>query len=104
MIRSIARYLRALLCAPLILESVMTTVAEITQRLDAVNEKLQKVGNESAKTVQAVADLKAQIEAMQQAGQDVPAELVAAVERVEASVAAVDELVPDAQPEGGAVT
>lgn len=88
----------------------MANVTEVTSRLNEVSGKLDtavtalgKISVESSTTVQSVADLKAQIEQLQNQGTEVPAELLAALERVENStntvasaIAAVDELVPDA--------
>lgn len=62
--------------------------------LNAITGTLQKVGNESAKTIARVKELE---EAA--ANNDTPQEVLDAIAAVKAQATVVDEMVPDAEPE-----
>ncbi len=74
-------------------ELIMSTQAEVTELLNAATTQLQKIGAESAATLQKVLDLEAVIASM---GTNVTPELQAAVDALRAQVQLVDDLVPDA--------
>jgi len=76
-------------------ELIMSTQAEVTELLNAATTQLQKIGTESAATLQKVLDLEAVIASM---GTNVTPELQAAVDALRAQVQLVDDLVPDAPP------
>lgn len=69
---------------------------EALDAINAANAQLQKIGAESAATLQKVADLETVIASMQQAGQEVPQVLADAIGALVAQVKVVDDLVPDA--------
>lgn len=64
---------------------------EMAAKLDGVTTKLVKIGEESKKTLQAVADLKAELANQE----NVRPELQASFDRLEAQATVVDDLVPD---------
>lgn len=75
-------------------KKVMETQAEAAEALRQINEKLKKIGTESATTLDKVKKLE---EAA--AGQpNLSPELAQAIEEVKAQVQIVDDLVPDAEP------
>jgi len=75
------------------LEEIMASQKELATQLDEVTAQLQKVGNESALTLQKVNDL----EAIIAQGGEVGPELQAAFDALKAQVKTVDDLVPDAE-------
>lgn len=70
---------------------IIMTQTEMAEKLDGVTTKLVKVGEESKKTLQAVADLKEQLANQE----NVSPELQASFDRLEAQATVVDDLVPD---------
>ena len=76
------------------INQIMATQVELTSKLNQVTTQLQKIGNESAQTLQKVTELQAIIDA----GPVVTPELQAAVDALAAQVQVVDDLVPDAVP------
>jgi hypothetical protein len=75
-------------------QKIMDTQEQLVAKVDAATAKLVKIGEESRKTLQTVAELK---EALANQGSVSP-ELQAAFDRLEVQVGAVDDLVPDAEP------
>lgn len=76
-------------------ESFMATQVELTAQLVAINERLVKVGTETARLVATVNDLKTVV-----AAGPVSPELQAAVDAVAAQTGVVDDMVPDLEPVG----
>ena len=73
----------------------MTTQAELVETITAVQEQVEKIGEETQTLIEKVAELEAVIEAEGSASP----ELIAAVEALKAQVQIVDDLVPDAPGE-----
>ncbi len=71
----------------------MATQAELTTALNAVNDKLVKIGTETTALLKAIEDLKVLV-----ANAPVSAELQAAFDKVAAQAQVVDDLVPDSVP------
>jgi len=71
----------------------MATQKEVAAQLDQVTAQLQKVGNESALTLQKVNDLEAVIAQ----GGEVGPELQASFQALKEQAQKVDDLVPDAE-------
>lgn len=74
----------------------MANAQETREGIEQVNQKLQKIGNESALTLQRVTDLE-QIIANNPGGQ-IPQEVTDALEALKQQAQLVDDLVPDAEP------
>lgn len=70
----------------------MATLAEITSQVKGLHVTLNKIGNETDKLLQKVADLQAAVDNQPEA----TAELEAAVQAVADQMATVDSKVPDA--------
>jgi uncharacterized protein YoxC len=70
----------------------MKTQAELVETINAVQEQVAKIGEETQTLIDKVAELEAVIEAEGSASP----ELIAAVEALKAQVQIVDDLVPDA--------
>lgn len=73
-------------------ERIMATQKEVAARLDKVNDRLGKIGNESATMLKTIEELRAAVEAQGNASPEV----LAALEKVETQAGVVDDLVPDA--------
>lgn len=69
----------------------MATQAELTASLNLVNDKLTKIGTETATLLTMIEDLRVQV-----TNAPVSPELQAAFDRVAAQANVVDDLVPDA--------
>jgi hypothetical protein len=76
------------------LEAIMTTQAELAQELSVLNEKITKIGGETATLLVKIGELEAAVVA---AGELTP-EAVAALEALKAQAQAVDDLVADPAP------
>jgi len=74
---------------------IMATQAEHAQDIRDVTTQLQKIGNESAKTLAKVTELE---EALANQG-NVSQEVQEAMQALKAQVTIVDDMVPDAEPE-----
>lgn len=72
-------------------QKIIMTQTEMAEKLDGVTTKLVKIGEESKKTLQAVADLKAELANQE----NVSPGLQASFDRLEAQATVVDDLVPD---------
>lgn len=70
----------------------MATQKQITEALNLANDRLKKVGTETAGLLEKIEDLKAQVDA---AGTSVSPELQAAVDAVIMQAGVLDDLVPD---------
>jgi len=71
----------------------MANSQETREGIEQVNQKLQKIGNESALLLQRISDLETQI----QQG-NVSQEITDALEALKQQAQVVDDLVPDAEP------
>ncbi len=74
-------------------ETIMATQDELIVQINAVNDKMVKIGTETTMLLDKVAELTAILEAG-----PVSDELQAAVDAVTAQAQVVDDLVPDAPP------
>jgi hypothetical protein len=72
-------------------QKIIMNQTEMAEKLDGVTTKLVKIGEESKKTLQAVADLKAELANQE----NVSPGLQASFDRLEAQATVVDDLVPD---------
>ena len=70
----------------------MTTQAETAAAITALTEKVDKINGETRALLAQIADLQ---QALTQAGANTNPEVIAALERLQARVDAVDALVPD---------
>jgi hypothetical protein len=75
-------------------QKIMANQTELVNKVNTITAQLQKIGNESAQTLQKVIELQAVIDA----GPGVSPELQTAVDALAAQVQVVDDLVPDAVP------
>lgn len=76
-------------------EIITMNNTEAVQMLTDVATKIQKIGTESATTLQKVSDLQAVVDSLQAAGQTIDPTLVAAIQAVATQAQVVDDLVPD---------
>lgn len=77
----------------------MTSQAQLASDLNAINDKLQKVGNESATLLQKITDLETALGN----GGNLSSEAEAALAALKAQAQTLDDLVPDSD-EGGLPT
>lgn len=75
------------------LEKIMATQTEAAIQVNALTAKINKIGSETANTLQKVKDL----EAIIVAGGEVTPELQAALDAAVAAAQVADDLIPDAQ-------
>jgi hypothetical protein len=78
------------------LEIIMTTQAEAATAINTLVAKLEKISGETTATVNALADVKAQLEAALAAGGSITPELQAAIDAAIVLADAIDAKVPDA--------